>query len=49
MRGDQAMGDAMTTADLLAAPGLLERAKVEFAQMLEAGRVAGWEKWLESR
>jgi metal-dependent amidase/aminoacylase/carboxypeptidase family protein len=40
---------AMTAADLLASPDLLERAKVEFSQMLEAGRVAGWETWLESR
>ena len=40
---------AMTAADLLAAPGLLDRAKAEFAQMLEAGRVAGWDGWLETR
>jgi amidohydrolase len=52
--GDAAVLDAaqvlaMTAADLLGSPGLLDRAQVEFAQMLEAGRVAGWEKWLESR
>jgi amidohydrolase len=39
---------AMTVADLLASPGLLERAKAEFSQMLEAGRVAGWERWRQS-
>jgi metal-dependent amidase/aminoacylase/carboxypeptidase family protein len=36
---------AMTVADLLASPGLLERAQAEYRQMLAAGRVAGWERW----
>jgi metal-dependent amidase/aminoacylase/carboxypeptidase family protein len=40
---------AMTVADLLATPALLERAQAEFAQMLEAGRVAGWERWRHSQ
>jgi metal-dependent amidase/aminoacylase/carboxypeptidase family protein len=40
---------AMTAADLLATPDLVERARAEFEQMLEAGRVAGWERWLEAR
>jgi len=39
---------AMTTADLLASPGLLDRARAEFEQMLDSGRVAGWENWLAS-
>jgi metal-dependent amidase/aminoacylase/carboxypeptidase family protein len=37
---------AMTTADLLAEPALLDRAKAEFQQMLARGQVAGWDGWL---
>ena len=37
---------AMTAADLLAEPTLLDRAKTEFRQMLAEGQVAGWNGWL---
>ena len=40
---------AMTAADLLAEPLLLERAKAEYGQMLADGRVAGWEGWRRDR
>jgi amidohydrolase len=37
---------AMTAADLLSEPALLERAKVEYQEMLARGQVAGWSGWL---
>jgi hypothetical protein len=43
INGAKALG--MTVADLLAAPGLLERARTEYSHMLEVGQVAGWDRW----
>jgi amidohydrolase len=48
--GDRAALDAakclaMTAADLLADPTLVDRAKAEYQDALAAGRVAGWEAW----
>ena len=44
---DGAASLAMTVADLLAEPTLLERATTEFQQQRTAGEVAGWEAWRE--
>ena len=49
--GDKAVVDgaatlAMTAADLLADSSLLAQAKADFARQLEAGEVAGRERWL---
>jgi metal-dependent amidase/aminoacylase/carboxypeptidase family protein len=43
INGAKALG--MTVADLLAAPGMLERAQAEYRQMLDLGQVAGWDRW----
>ena len=48
--GDRAALDAakclaMTAADLLTDPTLVDRAKAEYQDALAAGRVAGWEAW----
>ena len=45
---DGAMTLAMTAADLLADPSLVERAKADFQRQLDDGEVAGWHGWLES-
>jgi amidohydrolase len=42
---DGAASLAMTAADLLAEPSLVERAKAEFREQLAAGKVAGKEAW----
>lgn len=51
-RADQAIVDAatslaMTAADLLTEPELLQQAQAEHRQMMEQGRVAGWDAWRE--
>ena len=43
---DRAATLAMTAADLLADSSLLAQAKTDFARQLEAGEVAGRERWL---
>jgi len=43
INGAKALG--MTVGDLLGEPGLLERAQAEYGSMLEAGTVAGWDRW----
>ncbi|MCC6179042.1 MAG: M20 family metallopeptidase [Chloroflexi bacterium] len=42
---DGALAMALTAADLLADPPLMERAKSEFREQLERGEVAGWDAW----
>ena len=44
---DGAAALAMTTADLLAEPALLEQARAEFREQFAAGIVAGWDTWYE--
>jgi amidohydrolase len=44
---DGAKSLALTAADLLAEPTLLETAKAEFQDQLAGGAVAGWAAWLE--
>lgn len=44
---DGAAALAMTVADVLAEPTLVERATTEFQQQRAAGEVAGWEAWRE--
>lgn len=45
---DAAKSLAMTAADLLSEPALLRQAREEHQEMVLAGRIAGWEAWLES-
>lgn len=42
---DAAQALAMTVADLLADPALLEQARAEHRQMQAEGKVAGWDAW----
>jgi amidohydrolase len=45
---DGALAMALTAADLFADPSLVEKAKADFQEALESGRVVGWDAWFES-